>query len=321
MKILIITHGDEYNPKAFCGRWHSLPPLFRKAGHEVRHILKKDWKKFYFKYLKFKPDIVICVGVIGAAVCFMKKLNLINVPIVNGCTDNWTEVMGRTHGIDRIAFLEHYAIKNSDFITTPSRAMEKKCELFGKKVFYIPHGIDKVFDNFDDIMPAKLPGKLKVLYVGGATKYKRITSLIESVKGLDCDVYIIGKVDIEIKDCPPNLHFVGQVDHKNIPQYLKAADILVLTPNDDSTLKMFEYIRAGKCILAVKGRVGYFLDHMENAYLTYDLREGLEKLIKDENLRERLAKNMRKIKIRSWEDVAKEYLEFLENVVLKDKKQ
>lgn len=317
MKIQIIAHDTEKRPKAFRMRWNRLPILFEKMGHKVDHILKQDWKKFYFRYLKFKPDVLISVGVIGALPAFLKKLHLIRIPIVHDWTDNYTEIMGKKYGITKIAFLEHFIVSNADFITTPSKAIEKKCELFERKAFYISHGVNK---DFDKIKPARLKGKIKIVYTGNVTEYKQTYKLIDAANGLNCDVYLFGQANIQMKNIPKNVHFMGVVEYKEVPKYLKAADVLILTANDDSTLKMFEYIKAGKCILGIKGRLGYFLTHDVNAYLAYDLREGLKTLISNKNLRNKLAKNVKKIKVKTWEEVAKDYLNFLENTVLKHKK-
>lgn len=309
MRIFVITHAREYEPEIKM-RWHRLPLLFKKYGHKVEHVLKKDWKWFYLKYLKFKPDVVITSGLIGSLPCILKKLHLINAPIIHDWTDNYTEVMGKIYGIDRVAFLEHFIIKNSDYITTPSKSAIRKCEIFGKKAYYIPHGVDLNFD----VKPAKLKGKVKVVYIGSVSEYKLVHKLLESADGLNCDIYIFGKVEIDTKNIPKNVHFMGLIKHKDVPKYLKSADILVITANDDSCLKMFEYIKAGKCILGLKGRINYFLTHMENAYLTDNLKEGLNVLIKNPLLRNRLAENVKKIKVKSWEEIGKMYLEFLKNI-------
>jgi len=61
MRIQIISHNTEKNPIVKM-RWHWLPFYFEKMGHEVNHVLKQDWKYFYLRYLKFKPDVLISVG-------------------------------------------------------------------------------------------------------------------------------------------------------------------------------------------------------------------------------------------------------------------
>ena len=96
---------------------------------------------------------------------------------------------------------------------------------------------------------------------------------------------------------------------------MKAADILALTPDDDCTLKMFEYIKAGRAILGTRGKLGYVLSHLENAYLTDDLAGGLRELIGNPALRERLALGVKGMKVFTWEEVAGMWLDALSEAV------
>jgi glycosyltransferase involved in cell wall biosynthesis len=142
-----------------------------------------------------------------------------------------------------------------------------------------------------------------------------VDKLIEAVEDIDCELYLFGKTNEDLKkNASKNVHFMGLVKYTELPRYLKAADILVLTADDDCTLKMFEYIKAGKTILGLRGRVNYILTHRENAYLTDDLTKGLKELIDHLELRNQLANNVKKINVNTWKDVAVEYMKFLEKV-------
>jgi glycosyltransferase involved in cell wall biosynthesis len=315
MKIQIIALNREYKPKYANMRWHRLPLLFEKLGHDVDQVLIQDWKKFYIRYLKFKPDVIISVGIVGFLPAIIKKLKLINSPIIHDWTDDYTDIMGKKYGIDRVAFLEHFIIKNSDLITTPSKYLQKKCDLFGKDAVYIPHGVNT---DFIKGQPKKLPGKMKVLYVGSQSDNKLANKILDSVDGLDCDLYLVGKINENLRSkAAKNTHFIGEVKHTEVPKYIRAADIMIFAADDDSTLKMFEYLKAGKPIVTLKGRPGYVLDNNVNALLVDNLQEGLKKLIADEKLRKKLAQNAKKFKIYTWEEIAKMYLKFLETVVKK----
>ncbi len=313
MKIQIIAHNKKYQPGNVMMRWDRFPLLFQRMGHSVDHVLLKDWKKFYLRYLSFRPDVVISVGVVGSFPAFLKKMRLIRTPLVHDWTDDYTDVMGKRHGISKISFLEHFILNNSDYVTTPSRFLQKKCELYGIDAKYIPHGVNREF--FKE-KPARLKGKIKVVYVGSQSEYKMTDKIIRAVENRECDLYLFGKTNEKMKGMAGNnVHFMGEVKHTEIPRYLRASDVLVFAADDDSTLKMFEYIKAGKAILALKGRPGYILDNNVNALLVDDLGYGLEKLLKDKNLRDRLSKNIKKIRVDNWENVAKKYLNLLESII------
>lgn len=290
-----------------------LADLLHDLDCDVDHLLKKDLKKVYLRYLKFRPDVVISVSEIGPFPILLKKLRLIRAPHVHDWTDDYTDINGKDYGVAFIAFCEYFTVANADFIITPSVYRKERCELWGKRVFYIPHGVDADFDSKE---PASLSGNIKVVYAGEQSTKKNVDKLIAAVRGLDCDLYLLGETNNEfIAKAPPNVHFMGFVDRSQIPSYLKAADILALTPDDDSTLKMFEYIKAGSAILGTRGKIGYVLTHLENAYLTDDLARGLRELISNPSLRDKLAQQVRKIRVYTWNEVAHMLLDALSQAV------
>jgi len=313
MKILLIDHAKKHFREQQTGRWHFLPYYFEKLGHEVLHVTKKDWKKFPFLYARFKPEVIIATGFAAILPLKMKRLGLIKTLIIYDWNDYWNELLATKLGIEKAAKFEAYCVENSDFLITPSRYLASKAEVFGKKAELILHGSDLNFK----LKPKKLHGKFKVLYIGEQTPYKHVDRIIKAVKGLQCELYLIGKPNEELQaTTSKNVHFINQVPHNEILSYIKAADVCVCTA-DQENLKMYEYAKAGKAILAYNGRIAYFLKHLETAYLTEDLREGLQVLMKNSRLRKNLADNVKKIKISSWQEIAKTYLTFLNNKVLK----
>lgn len=148
-------------------------------------------------------------------------------------------------------------------------------DFVGKKK--IPHviardGVD--FELFAKAEPIKLPHEKPIfLYTGNIYAWKGMDTILEAAKiwqskKLKGTFMIIGgdEVDQEIPKLCKKIESMGlnnfvhmpYQDHKKIPAYLKAADVLLL-PNTKkkvisskytSPLKLFEYLASGKAILA-----------------------------------------------------------------------
>ncbi len=316
MKIMLVTGQREKYPLPKIHDWHYMLSLFEKKIGKIDVVLKKDWPFFYNQYLRYKPEIIICVGVIGAFVCFLKKLGLVNSIIINDWTDDWSEVMSGKYGYRNIAFLEKYMIRNSDFIITPSKRRYDIANKMGKKVFFRPHGTDMVFSG----KKAKLKGRFKILYVGSQERSKNVVRLIKAVKDLDVDLYLIGKTNPSLLPfSSKNVHFLGFKDPSELPAYYNASDLLALTMDNDSTLKIEEYKKARKPVIAIDGRLRSVFVHKENAYLTDDFRAGIIYLMKNKKLLLKLKKNSYKFKVDSWNEVAEKYINILKAMYTKRK--
>jgi glycosyltransferase involved in cell wall biosynthesis len=219
-----------------------------------------------------------------------------------------------------VSFMENYAIKNSDYITTVSKRNEKIAKKYNKKVFYIPHGYFKSNKksklNLDKLKTKK--HNLKIIYLGEQSKWKKVDHLIKAVKGLDCDLFLIGHPNEEFKKISPsNVHFINYINELEVRSVLKQADILVNTSNQDCNYKLFEYISIGKPILAFNGLPANIFTHKETAYLTKDFKQGLIELIKNKELRIKLSKNVKKIKTYSWDEITEIYLNLFQKIINK----
>jgi len=133
------------------------------------------------------------------------------------------------------------------------------------QAFVAPDGV-KV-ENFDISMTQDdareklgIPKSSKiVMYSGSLQVWKGISLLIEAMKNVDAVLYLIGSSldKKEIVKVPDNVVATGHVPYKNIPFYLKAADVLVIPNTAESVisakytspLKAFEYMASGRPIV------------------------------------------------------------------------
>src|SRR3989338_690180 len=183
-----------------------------------------------------------------------------------------------------------------------------------------------------------------VLYTGHLYKWKGIDTLINASKffGEDVMVYLVGGTEEDVASYKPSsraqaeglkaesyklVTFVGHRPHKEIPFWLKAADVLVL-PNSSkekisaiytSPLKLFEYMAGGKPIVASDlPSLREILNENTAVLVEPDnpeaLAKGIEKVLKDGVLAGKIAQNAaEEAKNYTWEKRAQNILTFLSN--------
>jgi glycosyltransferase involved in cell wall biosynthesis len=142
------------------------------------------------------------------------------------------------------------------------------------------HGVDELIMSFAEL--SKSNPNCRLLIVGDGYSLEDLKELCEGFR-------ISAKVT-----------FTGKVDRSKLGGYLKQMDICVLANTKwyCSPIKLFEYAASGKSIVAPKtAPVQEIFDHKENAYLFEQnkLNEALEELIKNGDLRTKLALNSRKL--------------------------
>lgn len=314
MRIMFVTLAREERPKEIWNTGPKLNQFLKDKGHTVKYMTVPEKISFWyiliygltfmFRYLRFKPDLILSTHQLAFFPISYRRIGLIRKPIIYYWYDLDFESMGKMWGVDKIAFFEFYCVRNADKVFTNSRFQQEVAKKFGVECLYFPLGVEPWFNR--EVKSVKLPGKYKnkVLYIGTISKLKKIPDLIEGMKNVKADLCIIGprqeKLDIEI---PDNVHFLGFKESKEIPGYIKSADIFVVSTDQDGSLKMFEGLRMGKCILAFQGRIGYVLTHLENAFLCKNFAEGINYLLANPKLIKKIEDNNKKIKIPTSDEV------------------
>lgn len=203
------------------------------------------------------------------------------------------------------------------------------------QILVLPSGVDlKKFNSNESKKNVRIKKSIPldkkiVLYCGQLLPWKGIDTLINSFKYVESDqiiLYIIGGETSEIEECKKsakneNVFFLGYKEHEEIPDYMRAADILVL-PNTSkekisqihtSPIKLFEYMASGNPVVAADlPSIKQWVTNREVYFFEPDNEHNLFKTInKALSENSNFSLNKKKIEKYSWTNRAKIILEFL----------
>lgn len=238
-------------------------------------------------------------------------------------------------------------VESSNFkcLFSISEALSKYWEQKGvpqKKLFAWHDGFDtSLFDKHIDKNTAKLrlnlpTDKTVVTYTGGLYPSRGIENIVFLAKDFpNVNFLVIGGPEknrqnfqkLSLEESVLNINFMGYVEHNLIPHYLYASDILlalwsskVPTINYCSPLKIFEYMAAGRTIVAHGfPTIREVLENEKDSILCkpddFDsLKSSLNKaLIEKDTFSYGEIVREKAFKLYSWDNRVIELLKFLQN--------
>ena len=241
-----------------------------------------------------------------------------------------------------------FLIKKSFFIVATTQAIKDKLVKNGfnsKKVVVAPNGVDlRDFDSSfskEDIR-AKLKisfDKIIILYSGHLNRRKGVYTIIKAARYLPDKYQIIFvgglKGDIEklkkvTSNCQ-NIKILGSRKYSEVPLYLKAADILIIAnsgvddveKNYTAPLKLFEYLAAGRIIIASDvPAIREFLDDTAAVFVEPDnalkLADAIQRISDDPEKQKKLISNSSELaKKFTWQKRAEKIINFINRYVVK----
>ncbi len=304
-------------------------------------LRKTAWKKFDIVH-GFRPTPFS--GYMAYKISRRKR-----IPFVLEMGDIEWETMKalKTHPryrIKIIKMLENFLIKRADGITTMSPTLSSYFEkMYGRKVKTITSGIDTKFfsSNNKNIVLRKqlekLVGNKKIMmYVGKLDKSSHVKDMIKVLdKVNNVGLVIVGEGNgkQELIDIASRLkvgdrcYFAGRVDHKNIPKYLNAADILAAPFAKDTVgaefilnLKILEYMGMEKPIIVSK--IGILKDFLKDCAFLYnpgdidDFAKQIKIIFSDKKKTNLVSKAARKkILNYDWKILAKEMVDYYKEII------
>lgn len=228
----------------------------------------------------------------------------------------------------QILEMEHKAFFEADACMVTVESMrETLVERYGvarEKIRVIPNAIDiETFRVIDEIESQPK----HIYFVGRLREEKNVQAIIEAVEGLDVVLHIIGNGDwrtelealVEEKKLP--VKFLGNIPNHKLPEYLNRGDIFVLASHLEHHPKaLLEAMACGRAVVGtnVMG-INDIIRHEENGLLcevdALSIRNALERLLHDVDLRKRLGVNARAYVV---EHCAHERVTSLELALLKE---
>lgn len=223
-------------------------------------------------------------------------------------------------------YLEKINLQLADKVYVVSSELNEYYKNWGiesDKICVVPNGADerRIHPNLDRkkiVEKYNLGNKIVIGFVGSFHYWHGVDNLLKFIKTIlskheNVSFLLVGtgplkeslEKELEEEMAAGRVVFPGYVEHKDIPSYLVAMDI-VLAPYPRleffyySPLKLFEYMAAGKAVIASKvGQISEVVTENDNGILVepgnFDqmLEKALE-LIRDEEMRIRLGANARK---------------------------
>jgi len=228
--------------------------------------------------------------------------------------------------------INNHIIKNSDKITVLPNAADVEA-------------FDKQFNVQSIKASLGLENKFIIAYTGTLQVWYAIDDLISAFPSVIKEIpnaylLIIGEGQarekletlVNQREIADRVKFMGYVNHSKIPEIISIADVVVAPFKElgmtffGSAIKVFEYLSAGKPIVATKiGQIAEVLKDQHTALLVTpgnidELANAIIRLARDEQLRSYLAKNARiEAQKYSWDKYA-DQLENIYTTLLEDRR-
>ncbi len=267
---------------------------------------RKFWIKpsvsYLQKYLESKPlDVIITTGpphslhLIGLA---LKKS--MNCKWIADFRDPWMEIdyfhqLPLTAGsVEKHRKMEREVAETADGIIVVGKSMQAYFQQFNPNTEVITNGYDQV----TSVAPVALDKKFSITHIGMMNAdrdpqvlWKVLSMLKEEIPGFaeDLQIKLIGKVAPEVRkniytyNLSESLIYIDYLPHQEVLRHQSSAQVLLLAVNKVPsakgiiTGKIFEYLQAGRPILAIAPTDGDLAEIIEQTHAgqTVDFEDAI----------------------------------------------
>ncbi|MCC9296344.1 glycosyltransferase [Clostridium sp. WLY-B-L2] len=189
-----------------------------------------------------------------------------------------------------MSYFEKRIIKKADLVFVTAHNLIKKKQCLRKDLIYLPNGVE--LGNFirkKYIIPKKFQNnkRKKCIYVGAIDHWFDLNLLKYCAERLNqIDFYLIGpyKIDlISLKSCE-NIHILGKIDYKQIPNYLYYSDVGIIPfkvnnlTDSITPIKLYEYMSVGLNVVSTNFKEMKYI--ISPAYVAKSYDEFCKDIIK-----------------------------------------
>jgi glycosyltransferase involved in cell wall biosynthesis len=293
---LLSFFGKKKNESA--GFLNPNPNFIGKIAQYIRaNYFIPDARKFWVKpsvnylkkyLLKNNIDVIITTGpphslhLIG-----LQLKQQLGIKWISDFRDPWAEIDYfhqlplSKKSIQKHYDLEQQVLKFSDAVIVVGKTMKDNYEKFQKNIFVVTNGFDG-----EVTQEVKLDSKFTITHIGlmNADRNPKILwEVLSEIKeensefSSDFQLKLIGKVDTSVKNdilnygLSNNIQLIDYVPHKEVVEYQKKSQILLLIVNNVPsakgiiTGKIFEYLMAKRPILAIAPKNGDLAEILNNS--------------------------------------------------------
>jgi len=367
MKILVLTSRYTATRDIISedfGRQTRLFSALKKSGHDIDFFVA-DYRRLEDKKLKLhsinvtiKPFGIYCFlsflksfnaqlksmkydfliassdplwGIIGYIFANENKMR-----IIYDLHDNYETYS--TYKVPFFRYLDHYAIKNSDIITTVSYALKNKIKpIRSHDVFVVQNGFDdRIFKPLEKVRCRrllKLPINAKIIsYSGTIQREQGVDILLDAFKSLrneipDIYLALAGRFykneDKHVNLDEENVIYLGSLTQDKVALLINASDVAVVpNPDNDFTrycfpYKVVEYMACNAPIVATNiGDVGRLLSGYKNSLCRPNSAHDMKNKIRLQLSRNKM--NYGKTAMNNtWDNIAKNFSAILNKKINK----
>jgi len=232
---------------------------------------------------------------------------------------------------DFLDSFQTFSLKKADLVTAASTSLKEKAKEFGKKVYLVPNGADvQMFKpNSKGKKVKDVYGHPLIVFIGILYKSCDLDIVIRAVKhvrkNISAKLIVVGdgpRKNEFIKlvrkfGLKNDVVFVGHKRRELIPEFIGAADVVVLPMKNNlinkyrSPVKLGEYLASGKAVVASNvGIAKEVIKNYHNGILTSNEPENFGRAIvsalENEKLKRKMEKNARKTaeEVLDWKKIA-----------------